>query len=93
MSSDLILAATSLDPIERRFAIRRLGEARSPEAVTALLFALGTADPETADAAVEALVRIGSPAEGAMRAALDREVDDAVRARLVDALTRLQQGD
>ena len=75
----------------RRQALELAGE--KALTATALLFALGTADPETADAAVEALVRIGSPAEGAMRAALDREVDDAVRARLVDALTRLQQGD
>ncbi len=93
MSSELILAATSLDPLERRIAIRRLGEARSPEGVQALLFAIGTADPETADLAVEALVRIGRPAEDAVRAALDQEVDDAVRARLADALMRLQEGD
>jgi HEAT repeat protein len=90
MSSDLILASTSLDPSERRNAIRRLGEARQADGVQSLLFALATADAETAALAVEALVRIGQPAAGPLRAALDQDVDVVVRARLEDALTRLQ---
>lgn len=89
MAQDLILAATSLEPLERAAAIRALGEHRRADGVLALLFALATADAATAELAVDALVRIGQPAEPALRQALARDVDETVRGRLQDALTRL----
>ena len=91
MSQDLILAATSLDPIERADAIRALGRQRRAEGVQALLFALATADAATAGLAVDALARIGPPAEIPVRQALAQDVDEVVRGRLQDALTRLTQ--
>lgn len=89
MAQDLILAATSLEPLERATAIRALGEQRRVDGVQALLFALATADAATAELAVDALVRIGPPAEPALRQALAQDVDETVRGRLQNALTRL----
>ncbi|HRE27345.1 MAG TPA: HEAT repeat domain-containing protein [Anaerolineales bacterium] len=92
MSEDLVLGATALDPQIRAAAIKALGEQRRVDGVQALIFALATAEPATADLAVTALVQIGPPAVGPLRVALEHDVDDLVRARLQNALTRLSQG-
>ncbi len=91
MTPDLILTATSLDPVERAAAIRALGETRQVDGIQALLFALATAEPETADLAVDALARIGAAATPSLETALDQEVDPTVRGRLQEALTRIQR--
>ncbi len=91
MTSDLILTATSLDPVERAAAIRALGETRRVDGIQALLFALATADPATAELAVDALVNIGAAATPSLQTALDQEVDPTVLGRLQTALTRIQQ--
>ena len=91
MTSDLILTATSLDPAARAAAIRALGETRRVDGIQALLFALATADPATADLAVDALARIGEAATPSLKAALDQEVDPTVHNHLQTTLTHIQQ--
>jgi HEAT repeat protein len=85
-TSALLAAAADPDETVRAAVLHALGQRRTPEAVTPLLFALADPSPYLARLAADALIQVGAPAVPALCEALDHEVEPRVRVNLARAL-------
>ena len=84
---------TSSDPWEREDAAEALGDRRQPEAIEVLGLALQDENEEVREAAIHALIRIGSDHAARTIAVALRDRDVSVRKEAIEALGKIGGGD